>query len=70
MIYVDVMAGAFDGHCITPLVGINSMFAEELNMGLVQYQHFGWEQEYSQEVDLAVGIEAPAEGLNGIRIQQ
>ena len=65
MINVDVMTGAFDGHCITPLVGINSMFAEELNMRLVQYQHFGREQEYSQEIDLAVSIEAPAEGLMG-----
>jgi hypothetical protein len=62
MIDIDVMARAFYFHGVPSFIGIDGVFAEEIDVWFVKGEHFGWQQEDSMVVDLAVGIEAPATG--------
>jgi hypothetical protein len=62
---IDIVAGTFFGHHITPLVGVHGMIAKELYVWFIEDHHLRRQEEHRLVIDFLVGIKAPAKARSG-----
>src|SRR5438477_2649674 len=63
MVDINIMPGSFRCYHVSSFVRIYSVLGYEINIGLIQDHHLGWQEEHRIIIDLTMSIESPAEAM-------